>query len=553
MDEPAKRLEEKLRRLASAIEKLPEWACSPDVRDVLKAKIRNVEANIRELSGCVITIGILGGTGVGKSTIMNALAGEVVSLASHRRPYTSELIIYAHEETPIPGSILESNLPMIFYRHRADKARNMIICDVPDFDSIALEHRILVQAFLNRLDLLVWVVSPEKYADEAFYKFLQEVIKEKDPSNFYFVMNKIDLLGEDPERLKLLTASFTGYLAENGIARPVIFLVSAKEVLEGEVSKGWNQWMLFEREIFRERELKEIREIKHSNILREIEQIEEEVNKAAQACIDASGHIKALRQELSQILPSWEREGKRVVGNLIRKEFIESILAQGSDSGHLKGPAFLIAQLIRGRSRNNGDSLDIPITEATMAPFSSLADQLNRLLLLRSLPDQLFQEISALYDPTRLWTRWKEKMELLFDEIRREFEIKRARLLGFAQSFSYWGLFVIFVLAMGEFRYVSEKPLWIWLGERVLRFFERIFTSEGLGALLSLLILEILAGYYFFRIYRKGLQERAQKVIEMAGSKSLELWKQTIVELDERLRLKEEFYSSWMENKAGLS
>jgi hypothetical protein len=109
------------------------------------------------------------------------------------------------------------------------------------------------------------------------------------------------------------------------------------------------------------------------------------------------------------------------------------------------------------------------------------------------------------------------------------------------------------MLAMGEFRYVSEKPLWIWLGERVLRFFERIFTSEGLGALLSLLILEILAGYYFFRIYRKGLQERAQKVIEMAGSKSLELWKQTIVELDERLRLKEEFYSSWMENKAGLS
>ncbi|MEJ5300278.1 MAG: GTPase [Thermodesulforhabdaceae bacterium] len=546
MEDPAKRPDERLKRIILTIEKLPEWACSFDEKENLKARARNIEGSIKELSNSVLTIGILGGTGVGKSTIMNALAGDTVSLASHRRPYTSELIIYAHEEIPVPGVLIESNLPVVFYRHRANKARNLLLCDVPDFDSIKLEHRNLVRSFLNHFDLLVWVVSLEKYADEAFYEFLREVTKEKDPSNFYFLLNKIDLLRDESNRLELLVESFVGYLTKNGISRPLLFLVSAKEVLENKSAESRNQWFIFEREVFRERELKEIQEIKHSNIAREIEQIEEEINRALQTCISAVEHIKALRLELSQLATGWELEGKRVISRVIKRDIVERVL-HFSDSDNLKGPAYLISRFVKMGQASDESSSSFLINDSTMAHFSSLAEQLNRLLLVRSVPPQLFQDLAAVYDPNRLWADWKEKLEILIEDVCKEVEKKKARFLNLFQGLFYWGLGVIFVLAVGEFRYISEKPLWIWFCERILRFFERIFTLEGLGALISLLILELFVGYYFFRLYRKGLQERTQKVIEMVGFRGFELWKQIIAQLDECLRLKEEFYGSWME------
>ena len=45
-----------------------------------------------------LRLAILGGTGVGKSTIINALAGSRISEESRRRPTTTDLVVYAHGE-----------------------------------------------------------------------------------------------------------------------------------------------------------------------------------------------------------------------------------------------------------------------------------------------------------------------------------------------------------------------------------------------------------------------------------------------------------------------
>jgi len=42
----------------------------------------------------------------------------------------------------------------------------------------------------------VWIISPEKYADERFYEFLKIVPKAK--QNFYFVFNKNENGFHDP-------------------------------------------------------------------------------------------------------------------------------------------------------------------------------------------------------------------------------------------------------------------------------------------------------------------------------------------------------------------
>ena len=514
-NDPVKKIEERLIEISGLIEKLPDWVCSSEKKEALKIGIANLERRLREYSENLLLIGFLGGTGVGKSTIMNALSGEVISTASHRRPHTHEVILYAHSEASLPDEVSNSGIPLVIHRHRAEKARQLVLCDVPDFDSIATEHRELVQNFLHRLDLLVWVASPEKYADEAFYQFLYETSKRKDPNNFYFVLNKIDTISGEAEKLEQLAVSFADYLARYGIERPRIFLISALDVLEKKPSTFWNQWHLFEREIFRERQLKEIQEIKRSNFLRELEQIEASIARAAQACIEASDHIKAVRQELSEVLPDWEREGNRIAKTLVGKENIERLLSDVYDVSRLKGPAYLIervARLGRGVKYNGGLGLTIP--ESTRTPFMALSDRLNRVLLLRSVPQQLFDEISGLYTPDRLWAVWKDRITLIFEEELEKFASRKSVAFSFLQNFAYWALVAIFVISLGEFRYQMGGSLWIWLGERVLRFFEKLFTLEGLGALLSLLILEMIVGYFFFRIYRKSLQEKAQRVIE---------------------------------------
>jgi GTPase Era involved in 16S rRNA processing len=545
-NEPAQILEERLVEILELVEKLPNWSCSPQEKHDLKSGIASLKKQLDDFAANLLLIGLLGGTGVGKSTIMNALSGDVISSASHRRPHTHEVILYAHADSVIPGEILNSGIPLIVHRHKADKARHLVLCDVPDFDSIATEHRELVQNFLHRLDLLVWVTSPEKYADEAFYEFLGETCKKKSQNNFYFVLNKIDTVADDAGKLEELAVSFAGYLTGHGIESPRIFLVSALDAVEKRPSAFWNQWHLFEREIFRERQLKEIHQIKHSNFMRELEQIEQEVSRAAEACVEASDHIRAVKEELLEFLPDWEREGKRIAKILVGREAVERFLADSFDVNRLKGTAYLIARAARMGRRVNGEEIPgLMIPESTRRPFSALSDKLNRVLHLRSVPEQLFNEISELYASERLWAMWKDKVSLLFEEEREKIALRGSMFFGFFQNLSYWTIAVIFILSLGEFRYPAGTSLWGWVGERVLRFFEKIFTLEGLGALLSLLILETFVGYFFFRLYRKSLQERAQRVIEGLTARAVQVWKDLFMDLVSRLASREESYGSW--------
>ena len=62
-------------------------------------------------------------------------------------------------------------------KNEAEAVRHLLLCDLPDFDSLLTGHREQVVQFLEHLDILVWTTTPEKYADERFYAFLREVPK----------------------------------------------------------------------------------------------------------------------------------------------------------------------------------------------------------------------------------------------------------------------------------------------------------------------------------------------------------------------------------------
>ncbi len=193
-------LEAELTRITALLDEGPFLTIGLDDLKPLRQRTSTLHHDLEQIENQFLTIGLLGGTGVGKSTLMNALARAEIASPSHRRPHTDHVLIYRHEEAGEGRALNTEGVPFRHITHSVEAIKQVILCDMPDFDSILADHLQSVRRFLGNLDLLVWVTSPEKYGDGRFYEMLESVPKAR--QNFYFVMNKADLLfeGEAPEK-----------------------------------------------------------------------------------------------------------------------------------------------------------------------------------------------------------------------------------------------------------------------------------------------------------------------------------------------------------------
>ena len=118
----------------------------------------------------VYVLAIAGGTGVGKSTLLNSLAGDEVSATGARRPTTSDAIAWvpSSRRHELAG-LLEWVGVTTVREHAGGNLDDVAVLDLPDFDSIAIAHRERVDSLLPRVDAVVWVVDPEKYMDQVMH------------------------------------------------------------------------------------------------------------------------------------------------------------------------------------------------------------------------------------------------------------------------------------------------------------------------------------------------------------------------------------------------
>lgn len=236
--------------------------------------------------GEALYVGILGGTGVGKSMLIDALAGEAISGFSDKRPFTHLAVVYRHRDrerglAKVSRFIRESDAV-----HDIEAVINLVLLDMPDFDSTESENREAVLRIMPELDAIVWVVSPEKYADAAFYELVRNTQKHQD--SFTFVFNKADQLvdkshSDEHSRLKEVLGDLAFRLKnEAGVAQPRLFSLSAEREF-----RGIHDYPALDREFQRFREFlmarrnaKEIASIKTVNLATETQQLFREVSTA---------------------------------------------------------------------------------------------------------------------------------------------------------------------------------------------------------------------------------------------------------------------------------
>ena len=143
-------------------------------------------------------VGLIGGKDVGKSALVNALAGRNITASSAYGPGTEGVVAYAHvsQEKSI-RALLEREVPGQFRLvvHDLPGLRRQVLLDLPDIDSHYASHLQVTRTMLRHMLYPVWLVSIEKYADRQPQQMLATVAAGNAPRNFVFCLNKVDQLG----------------------------------------------------------------------------------------------------------------------------------------------------------------------------------------------------------------------------------------------------------------------------------------------------------------------------------------------------------------------
>ena len=219
----------------------------------------------RELSTEHTVIGFFGATGSGKSTLFNAIAGQNIALSAPTRPTTStvqaaiweaegseELLnwlgidkrVYPQTQAlaaegeategneaggnnkPTGGAVAPNAVtepaPGLFNRIRRavggrgemrTRTGGLILLDMPDFDSVTTTNRDLAARMMRYVDVLVWVVDPQKYADAVIHRDFMVPLAASG-AQALCVLNQADKLA--PAEVPAVLASLTRLLQAEG-------------------------------------------------------------------------------------------------------------------------------------------------------------------------------------------------------------------------------------------------------------------------------------------------------------------------------------------------
>ena len=183
------------------------------------------------MSASHTVVALAGGTGSGKSSLFNALAGASFSPAGVMRPTTK------HLHACVWG--MEGAAPLLDWlsvqrRHRYARASaldqgealltGLLLLDLPDHDSVVTGSAAMVDRLVKLADMLVWVLDPLKYADASVHRrYLVPLAGHAAVTTV--VLNKADTL--TPDQVADCAADLRRLLDAEGLMETPVLVTSA--------------------------------------------------------------------------------------------------------------------------------------------------------------------------------------------------------------------------------------------------------------------------------------------------------------------------------------
>jgi GTP-binding protein EngB required for normal cell division len=207
--------------LANAVE-LGRGRLEPD--DLARAEQVVARSEGRLGHGTAHTVvALLGATGSGKSSLFNALVGTPLATTGVRRPTTARSQAAVWGDDPADGLLDWLEVPARHLVGQSAELGGLVLLDVPDHDSVAVEHRLEMERIAAHTDVLLWVTDAEKYADRAMHQYLRRLAGRD--AVVLVALNKSDAL--DRKALDACRTDLAALLAADGLPGVSVLAVSA--------------------------------------------------------------------------------------------------------------------------------------------------------------------------------------------------------------------------------------------------------------------------------------------------------------------------------------
>jgi energy-coupling factor transporter ATP-binding protein EcfA2 len=119
-----------------------------------------------------MTVVVAGPTGSGKSTVVNSLSGTEVAPTGALRPTTTTPGVLASPDRASDYEIV-GGVRCDVFAVEAPFLDHMVLVDTPDIDSTSTRHRAMAETLIDSADVVVFVTSALRYADDVPWQILR--------------------------------------------------------------------------------------------------------------------------------------------------------------------------------------------------------------------------------------------------------------------------------------------------------------------------------------------------------------------------------------------